>query len=155
QTVSIAQGAGTSTITTPSGSTNGSGVFTTTVKATLVQTVTYTATIAAQTILQTASVQFTPGPATHLTVAAPASSTAGSAFSTTVTAKDAFGNLATGYLGTVHFTSSDGQAVLPADYTFVAGDNGAHTFGSGVTLKTSGSKTVTATDTVTGSITGF
>ena len=46
----------------------------------------------------------------------------------TVTAQDAYGNTATGYTGTVHFTSSDGQAVLPADYTFAAGDNGTHTF---------------------------
>ena len=42
--------------------------------------------------------------------------------------KDAFGNTATGYTGTVHFTSTDGQAVLPADYTFTAGDAGIHTF---------------------------
>ena len=50
------------------------------------------------------------------------------AHNVTVTAKDAYGNMATGYTGTVHFTSSDGQAVLPANYTFVAGDAGIHTF---------------------------
>ena len=33
-----------------------------------------------------------------------------------------------GYTGTVHFTSSDTAAVLPANYTFVAGDNGVRTF---------------------------
>ena len=66
--------------------------------------------------------------------------------------RDAFGNVATGYTGTVHFTSSDGAATLPADYTFTGGDNGVHTLS--VTLKTAGSQTVTATDTVTGSITG-
>jgi len=37
---------------------------------------------------------------------------------TNVTASDAYGNLATKYTGTVHFTSSDGSATLPADYTF-------------------------------------
>ena len=74
------------------------------------------------------------------------------AHNVTVTAKDAFGNTATGYLGTVHFTSSDGAAVLPANYTFVAGDNGTHTFS--VTLKTVGTQSITATDTVTGTITG-
>ena len=52
---------------------------------------------------------------------------------------DAFGNTATGYLGTVHFTSSDGPAVLPANYTFIAGDNGVHTFTT-VTLKTAGTQ---------------
>ena len=71
----------------------------------------------------------------------------------TVTALDAYGNMATGYRGTVHFTSSDGQAVLPANYTFTAADAGVHTF-TGVTLKTAGKQTITATDTVTGSITG-
>ena len=39
---------------------------------------------------------------------APASATAGVAFNFTVTALDALGNTATGYSGTVHFTSTDG-----------------------------------------------
>ena len=47
----------------------------------------------------------------------PASATAGTAFNFTVTALDQFNNTATGYTGTVHFTSTDGQAVLPADAT--------------------------------------
>src|SRR5205085_6053085 len=81
-----------------------------------------------------------------------AAQTAGGGFTTTVTAKDAYNNTATGYTGTVHFTSSDPQASLPADYTFVAGDNG--TKNVSVTLKTAGSRSVVATDTVTGSITG-
>src|SRR5207302_1705192 len=83
---------------------------------------------------------------------------AGSPMNVTVTAKDQFGNTATGYTGTIHFTSNDGQAVagagLPANYTFVAGDNGVHVFTNGVTLKTVGSRTVTAADTVTSTITG-
>src|SRR5439155_25227458 len=57
-----------------------------------------------------------------------------------------------GYTGTVHFTSTDGQSVLPANYTFVAGDSGTHMFST--ILKTAGAQTVTATDTVTSSITG-
>ena len=52
--------------------------------------------------------------------------TAGTAHNVTVTAQDAFGNVATGYTGTVHFTSSDGSAVLPANYTFTGGDAGTH-----------------------------
>src|SRR5260370_13435156 len=59
---------------------------------------------------------------------------------------DQFNNTVTNYTGTVQFTSSDGQALLPGNYTFVAGDNGVHTFSNGVTLKTAGSQTVTATD---------
>jgi hypothetical protein len=69
-----------------------------------------------------------------------------------VTAKDASGNTATSYLGKVHFTSTDPQAVLPADYTFKASDKGTHTFS--VTLKTAGTWSVTATDTVTAAIKG-
>src|SRR5439155_704634 len=75
-------------------------------------------------------------------------------FDVTVTARDAFNNLAAGYLGTVHFTGSDGSAVLPSNYTFVGGDSGAHTFTAATTLKQAGAQNVTATDTVTGSITG-
>jgi hypothetical protein len=84
-----------------------------------------------------------------LSVTAPANATAGTAFSVTVTAQDQFGNTITNYTGTVHFTSNDGAATLPANYTFIAGDNGVHTFNNGVTLNTAGSKTVTATDPVT------
>ncbi|HEX6788597.1 MAG TPA: invasin domain 3-containing protein [Gaiellaceae bacterium] len=92
--------------------------------------------------------------ASQLVVTAPASATAGSAFSVTVTAKDSFGNVAAGYTGTVHFTGGGTGATLPSDYTFVAGDNGTHTFSNGATLTQAGSRTITATDTVTGSITG-
>jgi hypothetical protein len=60
--------------------------------------------------------------------------------------------VATGYTGTVHFTSSDFQATLPANYTFTGGDAGTHVFS--VTLKTAGTQSITATDTVTGTITG-
>jgi ELWxxDGT repeat protein len=84
----------------------------------------------------------------------PSPSTAGTAGSVTVTAADAYGNKTTSYLGTVHFTSTDAQAVLPADYTFTSTDNGVHTFTNGVTLKTAGNQSITATDTVTSSITG-
>ena len=69
-------------------------------------------------------------------------------------AVDASNNTFTGYTGTIHFTSTDGQAVLPANYTFVAGDGGSHTFTNGVTLKTAGTQTVSVNDTVTTSKTG-
>jgi hypothetical protein len=70
--------------------------------------------------------------------------TAGVAFSLAVTALDAFGNQVGAYRGTVHFTSSDPAALLPADYTFTSKDQGRHTFT--VTLNTVGPETVTATD---------
>jgi hypothetical protein len=82
----------------------------------------------------------------------PSPSTAGVAGSFTVTALDSSGNVDSGYTGTVHFSSSDSQAVLPADYTFSGADQGVHTFS--VTLKSAGSQSITATDTVTSSITG-
>jgi hypothetical protein len=90
--------------------------------------------------------------ATHFTVKAPASVTAGTSFTITVTALTGGNQLDPLYTGTVHFTSSDSSAVLPADYTFKLRDTGSHTFT--VTLHTTGSQTITATDTHTSSITG-
>lgn len=63
-----------------------------------------------------------------------------------VDALDVNGRLATGYRGSVSFTSSDANAVLPASYTFTALDGGRHAFGSGVSLPTTGVQTVTVTD---------
>jgi predicted outer membrane repeat protein len=100
-----------------------------------------------------AAITVNPASASVLSVTGlPSSIQAGAAGTFTVTARDAFGNSATGYRGTIHFTSSDPQAVLPADYTFVAGDNGAHTFSA--TFKTVGTQTVTATDKAVSSLTG-
>ena len=96
-----------------------------------------------------------PAGAASLTVAGFSSPQfVGTAGSVTVTAKDAYGNTATGYTGTIHFTSTDGSATLPANYSFVGGDSGIHTFNNGVTFATAGTQSITATDTVTGSITG-
>ena len=98
--------------------------------------------------------------ANHFVVSAPATATAGVAFSFTVTALDPFNNTATGYSGTVHFTSTDGQAVLPADSPlFLAATPGPvpaalpqpGTFSA--TLNTTGAQTITVTDTVTASLT--
>ena len=47
--------------------------------------------------------------ATQLNVSAPTLATAGGPFSVTVTAQNASNQTATGYTGTVHFTSSDVQ----------------------------------------------
>jgi hypothetical protein len=78
----------------------------------------------------------------------PSPVTAGVAGSFSVTAVDPIGNTATGYSGTVHFTSSDAKAVLPANYTFQASDQGAHIFSA--TLKTAGTQSITAKDTSAG-----
>jgi hypothetical protein len=81
----------------------------------------------------------------------PSITTAGVAGRLTVTLKDPYGNIAGGYRGTVHFTSSDAKAVLPANYTFTAADAGVHTFSA--LLKTAGVQSVTARDTVTAGLT--
>jgi len=96
------------------------------------------------------------GPAKLLQLTAPSTTTAGVPFSVTVTAYDAAGNIATGYTGTVHFTSSDTSTykTLPGNYTFVSGDAGVHVFNN-LALVTSGpAQTVIATDTVTSTVTG-
>src|SRR5206468_1383662 len=82
----------------------------------------------------------------------PATTTAGVTNSFRLTARDAFSNTATGYVGTVRFTSTDGSAVLPANYLFTSADAGVHSFSAA--LKTVGTQSLTATDTNTGSING-
>ncbi len=101
------------------------------------------------------SITVNPGSAAVLTVTGIDDPiVAGVADTAVVTAKDTYSNTATGYTGTVTFTSNDTQAILPSNYAFVGGDSGVKSFTNGVTLKTAGERTVTATDTVTGSITG-
>ena len=105
----------------------------------------------------TASTPFTvsAGPAQTLVLTGLSDpTTAGIPGSVTATARDAYGNTSTAYAGTVHFTTTDPAATLPADYTFVAADAGTHTFSNAVVLKTAGSRSVTATETTTPTMTG-
>jgi Putative Ig domain/Galactose oxidase, central domain len=89
-----------------------------------------------------------PAIATHFSVTSNTSTPmGGTAFNVTVTALSASGQTATGYSGTVHITSTDSQAILPAASTL---SNGVGTFS--VTLKTAGNQTITAADTA--SLTG-
>jgi len=78
----------------------------------------------------------------------------GATSNVTVTAQDGSGITVTDYTGTIYFTSTDTGATFPASYTFIATDNGVHTFTGGVKFATAGSQTVTATDTTTATITG-
>jgi hypothetical protein len=93
-----------------------------------------------------------PTQAGSLAVAGFPSTTAGVAGTFTVTALKADGSSDTSCTGTIAFTSSDGQAGLPADYTFTAADAGVHTFSA--TLKTAGTQSLTATDATTAGLTG-
>lgn len=129
--------------------TNGTATFSATLKTGGGQTITATDMVKAS-ITGTSNSIIVVGPATHFSVTtAAATATAGTAFNFTVTALDALNNMTTGYSGTAHFTSTDGQAMLPANSTLA---NGTTIFSA--TLKTVGSQTITATDTVTASITG-
>src|SRR5260221_4553501 len=128
---------------------SGVGTFSATLKTAGNQTITATDTVTASITGTSNTIAVSAAAATHFTVSAPAVATTGVAFSFTVTAQDQFNNTATAYAGTVHFTSTDGAAVLPANSTLVSG---LGTFSA--TLNTAGSRTITATDTVTASITG-
>jgi hypothetical protein len=94
-----------------------------------------------------------PANAVTLVVAGyPSPVTVGTVNTFTVTLFDAYGNVATGYTGTVHFSSSDSTANLPGDYMFSASDNGTKIFAA--VFNTVGTQSLTATDTVNSSITG-
>jgi hypothetical protein len=93
------------------------------------------------------------GPAAKLLLSSPTFVGAGATFSIEVTAEDAFNNIATDYLGTVHFTDSVSGATLPANFTFTTADDSQHVF-TGVKLTKAGEQTITVTDTKTASITG-
>ena len=95
--------------------------------------------------------QSNAGPASLLRLSLPEGATAGQSFSVTASALTLSGNPAATFTGTIHFTSSDAQAILPTDYTFAPLDAGVHLFS--VTLKTSGSQTVSVTDTGNDSLT--
>jgi hypothetical protein len=127
-------------ITVPLNS-SGFGFFQGTLKTAGSYTLTATATGYLQRL--SSAITVTPAPANYFSVAAPTSATTGSPLAVTVTAFDAFGNVATGYSGHVHFTSTDSKGALPADATLTAG---VGTFS--VTLNTAGSQTITATDSV-------
>jgi ELWxxDGT repeat protein len=126
-------------------------VFSTTLKTAGTQSITATDTANSSLTSTDAGIFVNAAAASILVVSGPSSVTAGVAFSISVTAKDAYGNVATSYRGTVHFTSTDSKAKLPANYTFTAADNGTHTF-SGLVLKTKGNQTISITDTVNSSI---
>jgi predicted outer membrane repeat protein len=80
---------------------------------------------------------------------APATATAGTAFSFSATVLDTTGNVDASYTGTLHFSSTDGNAVLPRDTTLTAGQG---TFTA--TLRSPGLQVLTAADTVNSNVSG-
>jgi fibronectin type 3 domain-containing protein len=132
---------------------NGSHTFSLTLVTAGSQTVTATDTQSSGTITGSATVVVNPAAASHFAVTGfPSPTTAGQAGSFTVTALDRFGNIATGYSGTVTFSSSALRATLPVNYTFVTADGGVHSFSA--TLKTAGTQSITVKDKANRSITG-
>jgi len=89
------------------------------------------------------------GPATHFSVSAPANIPSAISFQLTVTALDASNNPVTNYSGTVHFTTTDGQAQIPSDSTLVSGSKILSAL-----LTSAGEQTITATDVASASIAG-
>jgi hypothetical protein len=100
------------------------------------------ATNAAGSATQTFTVIVAPADASRLVVTIPPDVTTGTPTTVTVTAVDPFGNVATNYGGTVHFSSSDPAAALPADAP-LPGGSASFT----VTFRTPGSQTLTVTAT--------
>jgi hypothetical protein len=92
-------------------------------------------------------ISVSPAAASQFRLDAPTTVTALTPMRITVTALDPYGNQVVGYTGTVHFTSTDSLAWLPADYTFSAADAGQHTFNRGIVLWQTGMQTITVTDT--------
>ena len=67
--------------------------------------------------------------------------TTGVPYTLPVTVRDASGDTVTGYDGQITFSSSDPNAVLPANYTFKAADKGTKSFT--FTFNTNGAQTLT------------
>lgn len=67
-----------------------------------------------------------------------------------VTVVDAYNNEATTYAGTLHYTSTDGSAILPSDAPLSHGSHGP----ASITFKTAGSQSVSANDTADTGISG-
>jgi hypothetical protein len=128
----------------------GTGSFSATLKSAGAQTLTATDTGAAIAGTSNA-VNVSAAAATHFRVQAPANATTATPFNFAVTALDQFNNTDDSYAGTVHFSSNDGDVgvVLPVDATLTFGVSSFN-----ATLITAGNHTISATDTVTGTITG-
>ena len=137
--------------TLPAGSnlTNGLQLFSATLATAGSQTLIANDATATSIAGQSGPITVSAAAATHFAVFARGTVTAGLGFAVTVTALDAFNNTATGYAGSVNFSSSDGGAGLPTNSPL---SNGTRTFSA--TLTTAGSQTLIAADASISSIAG-
>jgi hypothetical protein len=121
--------------------TDGTGSFSATLETAGTRSLTATdAAIASLTGTQS-SIRVNPGVASSLRIAAPSTVSPGVPFTFTITALDAYGNVATGYSGTIRFSSSDKKAALPG-YAILTNGTGSFT----ATLTTKGNQTLMVTD---------
>ena len=127
--------------------------FSATLKTAGTQSLTATDRTTASLIGSQTDITVNPAAANQFTISASSTVTTGVPFSLTVKVEDSYGNVVTGYTGTIHFSSTDTTATLPVDYTFTAADKGVHTF-TGLVLRTKGKQTITITDILNDSLTG-
>ena len=122
--------------------------FTVTLETAGTQTITETSASGSVT----STIVVSPAAASKFVISGLTTATVGTPASFTVTAEDAYGNVAAGYTGTVEFTSSDTAATLPGNTPFTAANAGRQTFS--VTFGTPGTQSLTVTDTSNASLTG-
>lgn len=128
--------------------TNGTGTFSATLKTATGESLAAADTVNSSISGHSSLITVNAGSAASLGVSAPSNAAAGTSFNFTVTAFDAWNNTANSYTGTVKFTSTDAQAVLPGPAQLT---NGTGTFSA--TLRSNGNQTITATD-ATNSVAG-
>ena len=92
------------------------------------------------------------GSAVQMQMQCPSSNVAGADESVVVSLRDAYGNLAAGYTGTVQFTSSDVAGVYPHARVFTSGDGGSYTFAAALNWHTAGSQSLYVEDITNGSL---
>jgi hypothetical protein len=95
---------------------------------------------------------FGSNPAVQFRIEVPSTVYQGLPFTTTVVALDEWGNVASTYTGTVHFTSTDFNAQLPDDTDFAVDAGGREDFT--VTMETQGNQRIAATDVANPTVTG-
>jgi hypothetical protein len=126
--------------------------FSATLKTAGTQSITAADTLSSALTATEGGITVNAAAASKFIITAPSNVTAGVPFSLTLTVEDAYGNVVSGYTGTVHFTSTDKTALLPANYTFTAADKGVHRF-VGLVLRKRGKQTITITDTLNSLVT--
>jgi hypothetical protein len=126
--------------------TNGSGSFPISLLTAGTQSVSVNDTLVPSAKGTEDGIQVDPGAVTTFIIGGlPSTATAGQQLNFSVTARDAFGNLATNYTGTVSFSSDDPSASLPADTTLTNGVGSLN-----ATLFTAGTRHITVSDNALG-----